>query len=95
MAAVKATIVIDQADDLNVRFSASNTRESVELDFLWRTAPVATLAFQSERNTAERFALWLEDAAALIRSEASLLEQDIQTDAAAEARVDAFIWGEK
>ena len=45
MASVTATIIIDQGDDPEVRFSNSGQQQSVELDLCYRTAPVATVAF--------------------------------------------------
>ncbi len=94
MAAVTASIIIDQADDPEVRFSSNATSQSVELDLCYRTAPVATLAFMSDVNAAERFALWLESVAALVRSEAELVERDDQQHASDDAALDRLIWGD-
>lgn len=94
MAAVTATILIDQGDDPEVRFSSSKDRQSVELDLCYRTAPVGTIAFLSDVNAAERFALWLESVAALVRSEAELMERDDQQQGADDAALDRMIWGD-
>ena len=94
MAAVTATILIDQADDPEVRFSTSHAGQSVELDLCYRTAPVATVAFVSDRDAAERFALWLESVAVLVRNEAELRDRDERLCASDDAALDRMIWGD-
>ncbi len=94
MASVTATILIDQADDPEVRFSTSHAGQSVELDLCYRTAPVATVAFVSDRDAAERFALWLESVATLVRNEAELRDRDDQLCASDDAQLDRMIWGD-
>ena len=93
MAQVTATVVIDQADDPEVRFSSSTFDQVVELDVSYRGERVATIGFSSDRDAPERFALWLESVAALVRSEAELVERDEQLAAAGDAAIDEFIWG--
>jgi hypothetical protein len=93
MATATATVLIDQADDPEVRFSRSTQNEVTELVLTHRTAPVATVVFMSDKNSPERFALWLESVAALIRSEAELVERDEQLEAAGDAALDERIWG--
>ena len=94
MASVTATIIIDQADDPEVRFSASDQQQSVELDLCYRTAPVATVAFVSDRDAAERFALWLESVAILVRNEAELRDRDDHLCGSDDAALDRMIWGD-
>ena len=94
MASVTSTIIIDQADDPTVRFSRSAIAESVELDLAYRGAAIATIAFQSDCNGPERFALWLESVAQLVRSEAALVDRDEQLTAAGDAALDRMIWGD-
>ena len=94
MAAVTATILIDQGDDPEVRFSNSHAGQSVELDLCYRTAPVATVAFVSDRDAAERFALWLESVAQLVRNEAELRDRDERLCASDDAQLDRMIWGD-
>lgn len=94
MAAVTASIIIDQADDPEVRFSSNATSQSVELDLCYRTAPVATVAFVSDRDAAERFALWLESVAQLVRNEAELRDRDERLCASDDAQLDRMIWGD-
>ena len=94
MASVTATIIIDQADDPEVRFSSSHLGQSVELDVCYMTAPVATIAFQSDRDAAERFALWLESVAILVRNEAELRDRDDHLCGSDDAALDRMIWGD-
>lgn len=94
MAAVTATILIDQGDDPEVRFSSSKDKQSVELDVCYMTAPVATIAFRSDRDAAERFALWLESVAQLVRNEAELRDRDERLCASDDVALDRMIWGD-
>ena len=83
-----AAILIDQSDDITVGFSESMNNQIVTIEFEHRSAPVARLEFMSDRDAGIRFAMWLEDVAALIRSEMALMELDAQAEAQGEAHAD-------
>ena len=55
---------------------------------------VATVAFVSDRDAAERFALWLESVAILVRNEAELRDRDERLCASDDAALDRMIWGD-
>jgi predicted ATP-dependent Lon-type protease len=76
MARVSANVVLDQSDDLQVSFSRSMHLQTVTVDFMHQTVPVGSITFVSPEYAADRFALWLESAAELVRQEAALLEAD-------------------
>jgi hypothetical protein len=88
MASTHATVLFDQADDPDVLFSNG------ELQTVALTTATATIGFRSDINCAERFALWLEDCAALIRSEAELAERAVAECDSEAARLDRQIWGD-
>ena len=88
MASTHATVLFDQADDPDVLFSNG------ELQTVALTTATATIGFRSDIICAERFAVWLEMAAALIRSEAELAERAVAECEAQAARIDRLIWGD-
>lgn len=88
MASVHATVLFDQGDDPDVLFS-NDEHQTVAL-----TTQHATIGFRSDINCAERFAVWLEMVAALVRSEAELAERAVAECDSDADRIDRQIWGD-